>query len=551
MRILAACLMLALGSMTAGAADANGPRPNILVILADDMGYSDLGCYGSEIATPNLDRLAANSVRFTQFYNNARCSPSRAALLTGVHPQQAGVGWLDADWKRRGYRGHLVDECVTIAQVLGDAGYHTFMTGKWHLGKAKKLDPITRGGFDRFYGIRSGVTHFFNPDDLFENDRPIKEIPDDFYITDAIGDRTIGYIRDHVKNNPEKSFFGYVAFTAPHWPLHALPEDIKRYRGKYLHGWDTVRAVRLARMKQLGIVPKSTALPPRSPAWPGHGQGTPETDEPTPAWDSLTDEQKIDMDLRMAVYAAMIESMDRNVGRIVDALAEAKALDHTLILFMSDNGGCGEETIWGFDGGPLWMRNAKQKRGEPIAKGTIGAADSYSAYGMCWANASNTPLRLYKHFTHEGGIASPMISHWPRGFEARGTISSEVGHVIDVMATCVDVGGAAYPKQRGGREILPMEGVSLRPALSGKPLARPSPLFWEHEGNRAVRDGQWKLVSRFGRPWELYDMTNDRSELHDYASEQPDRVRDMSAAYDAWAARAHVTPWDEFVKVGR
>jgi arylsulfatase len=528
-----------------------GARPNILVILADDMGYSDIGCYGGEIATPHLNKLASNGVRFTQFYNNARCSPSRAALLTGLHPHQAGAGWLDADWKHRGYRGHLVDECVTIAHVLRDAGYHAFMTGKWHLGRTSALEPVARGGFERFFGVRGGVASAFAPAGLYENDQAIEKVPDNFYFTDAIADKTIEYVRDSLRNEPSKPFFGYVAFTAPHWPLHAKPADIERYRGTYTRGWDVLRDERLARMKQLDIVPESTPLSPLSPAYPGHGQGTPETDEPTPAWDSLTDEQKRDMDLRMAVYAAMVDSMDQNIGRIVQALAEANVLEDTLILFLSDNGGCGEETNFGFDGGPYWMRRAKEKRGEPIVKGTIGAADSYSAYGMCWANASNTPLRLYKHFVHEGGIATPLIAHWPRGFQARGTISNEVGHVIDVMATCVDVAAATYPKQRDGRTILPTEGVSIRPAFEGKPLDRPSPLFWEHEGNRAVRDGNWKLVSRHGKPWELYDVPADRAEMNDLASQHPERVREMSERYHVWAARAHVLPWEQLLKEGR
>jgi arylsulfatase len=544
--LLLACLDILLTAAAASAAQ----KPNILVILADDMGYSDIGSYGGEIATPHLDRLSAGGVRFTQFYNNARCSPTRAALLTGLHPQQAGVGWLDADWNHRGYRGHIVDECVTLPTVLRDAGYHTFMTGKWHLGRAPQHGPLA-SGFDRFYGIRSGITHFFEPKDLVENGKSVSPLPEDFYLTHAIGDQTIRYLREHCEKSPKQPFFGYVAFTAPHWPLHAPAAAIERYRGKYFIGWDALREKRLARMKQLGIVPETTPLSPRSPAYPGHGQGTPPTEQPTPAWDSLTDEQKRDMDLRMAVYAAMVDTMDQNIGRIITAMEETGTLENTLILFLSDNGGCGEETIFGFDGGTHYMRAAKKKRGEPITKGTIGAPDSYSAYGMCWANVSNTPFRMYKHFTHEGGIATPLIAHWPAGIAARGAISGEPGHVIDIMATCLDVAGATSPKQRDGRAVLPIEGVSLAPAFAQQPLRRPTPLFWEHEGNRAVRDGQWKLVSRYGHPWELFDISSDRAELNDLASQHPERVREMAARYDAWAPRAHVVPWEQLLKEGR
>ena len=521
------------------------PRPNILIILADDMGFSDIGCYGSEIATPNIDRLAASGLRFTQFYNNARCSPTRASLISGLYPHQAGAGVLDGDLGFPGYHGHLTDHTVTIAEVLRGAGYHTFMTGKWHLGTRAPWRPLDRG-FENYYGILVGVDHYFHPGGLFDEQTKVTSFPEGFYLTDAIGQRAVRYIDEAAAQHRDQPFFGYIAFTSPHWPLHAPAEDIARYRGKYMCGWDVIRQQRLDKMKQLGIVPPDTKLSPHSPAYPGFGQGPPDTNDPTPAWDSLDDDRKRDMDLRMAVYAAQIDRMDQNVGRILAALEKDKLLDNTLILFLSDNGGCGEESIFGFDGGPFWLRQHKRKAGQPITKGTIGAADSYSSYGMCWANASNTPFRMYKHFVHEGGIATPLIAHWPAGIPSRGEIRTDViGHVIDLLPTCADVAGATYPKQRNGQDVLPPEGESFLPALQGKPLSRQRPLFWEHEGNRAVRDGNWKLVSRYGHPWELYDLSTDRAELNDVAAKEPSRVQTMSQQYENWAKRCGVLPFEK------
>ena len=522
-------------------------RPNILLVLADDLGYSDIGCYGGEISTPNLDRLAGGGVRFRQFYNNTRCCPTRAALLTGVYPHQAGVGAMGADWNLRGYRGRLVEEVVTIPEVLRASGYHTFMTGKWHLSKKPDQHGPNGRGFERFYGILDGMANFFRPEGLMEDGKPITDLPADYYFTDAIADKTIQYVGEHLAAKPDAPFFGYVAFTAPHWPLHAKPADIEKYRNSYKAGWDVLRARRLKRMKELGLLPPNTEVAPRSPAYSGHGQGVKDTDEPTPAWDTLDGRTQDDMTLRMSVYAAMVDSMDQNICRIVKALEAAGQLDNTLILFTSDNGGCAEETIHGFDGGPFWMRRRKREAGQEIVKGTIGAADSYSAYGMCWANASNTPFRMYKHFTHEGGIIAPMIVHWPKGFAAKGETRGQVGHIIDVMATCADVARATYPRQRQGYDIVPTEGVSLFNALrdGGAKLQRGNPLFWEHEGNKAVRDGDWKLVMRHGKPWELFDLSNDPVELHDLASLQPQRVKDLAEKYDAWAARAFVVPFEQ------
>jgi arylsulfatase A-like enzyme len=541
--LLVTLFLLLLAHVCSAAAE----RPNILLILADDLGYSDIGCYGGEISTPNLDRLAAGGVRFRQFYNNARCCPSRAALLTGVYPHQAGVGAMGADWNLRGYRGRLVEQVVTIPEVLRASGYHTFMAGKWHLSKKDDEHGPNGRGFERFYGILDGMANFFRPEGLMEDGKSIDELPADFYFTDAIANKTIQYVRSHVQQKPDQPFFGYVAFTAPHWPLHAKPADIAKYRDTYKVGWDVLRERRLERMKELALLPGGAELSPRSPAYSGHGQGVENTDEPTPAWDTLDPATQDDMALRMAVYAAMVDSLDQNIGHIISALEAEGQLDNTLILFTADNGGCAEETIYGFDGGPFWMRRRKREAGQPILKGTIGAADSYSAYGMCWANASNTPFRMYKHFTHEGGIIAPLIAHWPKGFKAKGETRAQVGHIIDVMATCTDVAGAKFPQQHKGNEIVPMEGVSLVGALrdGARQLPRENPLFWEHEGNKAVRDGDWKLVMRYGKPWELFDLSKDPVELNDLSGAQPQRVKDLAAKYDAWAGRAFVVPFEQ------
>jgi arylsulfatase A-like enzyme len=507
---LAAAATLALSS-PAGAAE-KAPRPNILLIMADDMGFSDLGCYGSEIATPNLDRLAAGGLRFTQFYNTARCCPTRAALLTGLYSHQAGVGHMVEDRRLPGYGGRLNDRCVTIAQVLKPAGYRTYMCGKWHVGEARPNWPVDRG-FERSYSLVSGGTNYFRLDQnriLVRDDQRITP-PEKWYITDALGDNAVEFLQGH--KGSDKPFFLYLAFTAPHWPLHAPPEEIARYRGKYKGGWDELRAKRHAREKELGIV---------DPRWPI----TPR-DETVPAWTEA--KEKDDLDLRMAVYAAQIDRLDQNVGKVLAKLKEIGAEDNTLVFFLSDNGGCAEII----------------ERGKPGAE--IGTADSFSSYGVGWANASNTPFRLYKHWVHEGGIATPLIVSWPAVIK-KSALTPQPGHVIDLMATCLDVAGAEYPKTFGGKDVTPLEGKSLRPIFEGKTRPGHEAIFWEHEGNRAVRQGKWKLVARHKADWELYDLEADRTELTNLAAKNPEKVKEMAGLYDAWAKRGGVEPWEEVQK---
>jgi len=508
-------VVFALDADRALAANAT-PRPNIAVILVDDMGFSDLGCYGGEIPTPNLDKLAAGGLRFTQFYNTGRCCPTRASLLTGLYPHQAGVGHMVTDRKQPGYRGNLSDRCVTIAEVLRNAGYRTAMVGKWHVTRytqaandTEKANWPRQRGFDRYFGVLKGTANYFRPDSLTRENEPIQPPAEGFYTTDAFVDNAIRFLDEGDKAKP---FFLYVAFNAPHFPLMAPAEDIAKFRGKYKVGWDQLREQRRARQIQLGIVDKAWALSPRAPE--------------VKAWDALTPAEQDRFDHIMAIYAAVVAHMDAAVGRFVEALRQRGALENTLILFLSDNGGNAES-------GP----NGRTV-GQPL-----GSKDSNVFCGQSWATLENTPFRRFKHYNHEGGISTPLIAHWPARISDAGQLRVQPGHLIDIMATCVDVAGATYSKEFKGKAILPMEGRSLVPAFDNKPIRRDA-LFWEHEGNAAVRVGDWKLV-RLGRngPWELYNLKADRTELHDLASAQPERAKELTAKWDAWAERAQVKPY--------
>ena len=533
---------------------AEPARPNIIVILADDMGFSDLGCYGGEIDTPNLDSLAKGGVRFTQFYNMARCCPTRASLLTGLYPHQAGIGHMTDDRGHDGYRGDLNRNCVTIAEALRPAGYSTYAVGKWHVTKALRATtleeknnwPLQRG-FDRFYGTIIGGGSFWDPSFLTRDNTPVSAFADPeykpadgFYYTDAISDHAVRFVREH---KAEKPFFLYVAYTAAHWPMHAREADIAMYKGHYDAGYQAVRDARYQRMLELGVINKTqTTLTP-----------VPEKAKETEFWE---------WDRRnMEVYAAMVTSMDRGIGRLIEQLKASGQYENTLICFMQDNGGCAEGMGRGANATQRAVAPAlppiadsflqtlltpKQTRdGYPVRQGKgvmAGGADTYIGYGEAWAAVSNTPFREHKHWTHEGGISTPLIAHWPAALmEGGGRFVREPAHLIDIMATCVDVAGVKYPAEKDGHSIKPMEGVSLRPAFAAAPIA-PTPriLYWEHEGNRAVRDGKWKLVAMKRKPWELYDINADRSEQHDLAAAQPERVREMSAKWDAYAARANV-----------
>jgi arylsulfatase A-like enzyme len=518
-KLLLVCFVVAL----AGPAWAAPKRPNIIVMMADDMGYSDIGCFGSEIPTPHLDKLAADGLRFSQFYNTPRCSPTRAALLTGLYSQQAGMGWLDnkVEPESRGFHGKLLPRCVTIAEVLGSQGYFTAMTGKWHLGQQNGCVPWERG-FMRSLNSRKGEVYFPietntpGTENLYLNG---KEIPKsspifgtNWYSTDLFVDWGLKFIDE--ARAEKKPFFLYIAQGAVHFPLRAPADVIAKYRGKYMKGWDDLRLARHAKQIELGLVDPKWPLAPRP--------------QDSPAWDTRNEAQKERFDQIMAVYAAMVECLDRSMGRLVEGLKERGELDNTLIIFLSDNGGNAES-------GPPGMT-----RGEPI-----GGPFSRVMLGMNWATLANTPFRRYKHFTHEGGISSPFIAHWPEGIpaERRGKIDKQPGHVIDLMATAVDLAKAKYPKEFKGNAILPMQGVSLRPAFEGKSVKRKEPLFWEHEGNKAVRDGKWKLTQKWHGDWELYDMEADRTELHNVITDHPEVAKKMQVAWEKWAEKSFVDEW--------
>jgi arylsulfatase len=492
-------------------AETKPQRPNIVIIMADDMGFSDLGCYGSEIATPNIDRLAAGGLRFTQFYNTARCCPTRGCLLTGLYPHQAGVGHMVGKGPAPAYQGYLNDRCVTIAEVLRKGGYRTLMAGKWHVGEERPHWPCDRG-FDEYFGLISGASNYFRLDPgrkMARNNEPFEPSGDRFYMTDAFADQAVKFL-DKYGREPAP-FFLYLAYTSPHWPLHAWPEDVAKYRGKYKSGWDALRERRHKQQIALGIVDARWPLSPRDPK--------------APAWADAAD--KDNLDLRMAVYAAQIDRMDQNIGKVLSTIGEIGAEQNTLVLFLADNGGCAE----------------KVDRGTPGV--FAGHKDSFLSYGLPWANASNTPFRLYKHWVHEGGISTPLIAYWPAVIEKRAAITREVGHLIDLMATCVDVSGVEYPATYNGKPISPMEGKSLMPIFRTGTRGGHEAIYWEHEGNRAVREGKWKLVSRHPDEWELYDLDADRTELNNLADKYPDRVQAMADKYKAWADRCGVLPWDQ------
>ena len=523
-------------------------KPNVVLILNDDMGYSDIGCYGGEVETPNLDRMAANGLRFSQFYNTARCSPSRASMLTGLHPHQTGVGILTYDSGPEGYAGNLNQRCVTIPQALKASGYKTYMSGKWHVASSltKPTDtwPLQRG-FDEFFGTIIGAGSFYDPNTLTRGNANAEHEAraEGFFYTDAISDQAVAYIEQHAKAHPDQPFFEYVAYTAPHWPLHAHEADIARYKGRFDRGWDALREERLEKLVASGLLKDTWKLTERDPSQPPWSEA--QADEQFRAWTLRC----------MEVYAAQIDRMDQGIGRIIAALEKTGQLDNTVFIFLADNGACAEDIPEGVSidelVSKLMIARAETRSGEPVHFGNDpsrmpGPENTYQSYGTAWANLSNAPFRLYKHWIHEGGIATPLIIHWPRGIGERGGIRHAPGYLPDIMATILDITGTAYPATFEGRPIDPIEGQSLLPVFAQDGATR-APMFWEHEGNAAVRIGQWKLVKRYPRPWELYDLEADRTELHDLAARHPERVADMAGQYDAWAARCGVIPREQIV----
>jgi arylsulfatase len=524
---LAAAGCQSLSSPASSSSSAPAERPNILLIVADDMGFSDVGSYGSEIETPNVDSLAQDGLRFSQFYNHPRCSPSRAAMLTGLYPHQAGMGDLaTTNLDNPAYLGHLNDQCVTTGEVLQEEGYHTLMAGKWHLGHRQESYWPSRRGFDRFYGEHRYVNHYFRPThQLYLDGENVEPEGPYWYSTDAYTDHMLDFMEETQED--EKPFFAYMAFNAPHFSLQAMPEDIAKYRGQYMNDWDRWRRRRYERQIEMGLIDEQWTLPDDSLL---HSDR-----ERVEKWLAVEDDSPDMWDMKMAAYAAQVDRMDQNIGRLLRKLETMGVAENTLVMFLSDNGGCAEDWI-----------NSRNPEG--VLPGEPGCE---LAYGPYWANVSNTPFRFYKRWTHEGGIATPFIARWPGVIEQRGALHHEMGHVMDIMATCLDAAGATYPDTYDGNDILPLEGKSLLPAFQGDRAPLHDEFYWEHIGNRAARQGDWKIVSRprFGDgEWELYNLAADRTETNNLADRHPDRVEAMAADYERFAERTGVVPWEELTE---
>lgn len=525
-------------------------RPNILIILADDLGYSDLGCYGGEIHTPNLDRLAENGLRFTRFYNAGRSCPTRASLLTGLYPHQAGVGRMTFDEHQPGYRGTMTHNAVTIAEVLKESGYQTGMIGKWHVAETplrpdqrewlahrvyheefapKNNYPVNRG-FDDFYGTIYGVINFFDPFSLVNGDKPVSTVPDNYYATIAMADSAVSYVNRYA--GTEAPFFLYLSFHAPHWPLHALPEDIKKYEDVYKVGWEKIREKRYEKMRELKIFDaEDNFLSPRqfNDLW---------SENPHTEWDARA----------MAVHAAMVDRMDKEIGKVLRALEETGQLDNTLIVFLSDNGASNEDCqnySPGENDRPDMMRN-----GEPIIyprdkEMLPGAQNTFASIGARWANVANAPFRFWKAKSYEGGICTPFIAHWPQGIKTEtGTTNNNIGHVIDLMATCLDVSQSDYPKIYNDNTIIPLEGKSLLPVFEKGSREGHIAVYFEHFNEKAMIDSSgWKIVMPGQNvPWELYNLNADRSELNNLTELYPQKVKEMEKRYLEWEKRSLVEP---------
>ncbi|MEJ7767394.1 MAG: arylsulfatase [Chitinophagaceae bacterium] len=518
--ILAGCLL--------SLAVAGQPKPNIVLIMADDLGYSDIGCYGSEIPTPNLDMLAEGGIRFNQFYNTSRCCPTRASLLTGLFQHQTGVGQMSEDpgsrkenidlndWGTAGYKGYLNKHCVTIPEVLQTAGYHTYMTGKWHLGFHEKEKWPLQRGFEKFYGILAGAASYFKPQEgrgLTYNNEKLSPPEGKYYTTDAFTDSAVVFVNSHKDNKP---FFLYLAFNAPHWPLHAKEEDIKLFETRYNIGWDAVRKKRYDKQIKTGVVNKD---------W-----GLSERDTAVRTWAKLSPAERKGVAYRMAVYAAQVKCLDDNVGKLIAALKQKGQYDNTLIIFLSDNGACAE-TYQELGSQPDSLIN------DPAFSGPV-------SYGMGWANVSNTPFRKWKNRAEEGGIAAPFIMHWPKGVTQKNKIVSTPAYLIDVMPTILALTGAEYPTiSHGGQTIYPLTGNSLQPAFTGKPFKQHEYMYWEHQYNAAIRKGNWKAIySLKNNTWVLFDLSNDRSEQKDVASTHAALLEDLKIKWQEWATANFVLP---------
>lgn len=537
-RILVA-VVLAIGPISTLASQdgAESQAPNVVLILVDDLGFSDLGSYGGEIQTPHIDSLARDGLLMTQFYNASRCAVSRASIMTGLYHHQVGVG-ANNPRETPEYQGFLNDKCVTLAEVLRSAGYATYLSGKWHLGEGEGQRPPARG-FDRSYGILRGMSMYFNHyrrpgrqgegAELtidrtrrwdFRLDDEEVDVPETtmemwarnegYYTTDAFTDYAIQFLDEHQHDRAEQPFFLYLAYTAPHWPIQAFPEDIAKYRGRYDQGWDHIRQERYERLLELGIIDADTDLGPRT--------------EKMGPWETATESDRQEFIREMEAYAGMVDRIDQNVGRLLAKLDRMGVSDDTLVIFMSDNGAA---------------HTTREHEGLPEHMGSPKSVATYSYIG---ANVSNTPFRLQKQYIHEGGITTPFLVRLPGRVEA-GIVDHQVAHIVDLMPTLLDYSGAAYPTTYAGNAIKPLVGQSLRPVFEGSALDQSTPWFWEHRGNKGVRSGDWKLVAAHpGLEWELYNMAEDRSELNDLAASMPDKRNNLIGLYEEWATENRVLP---------
>lgn len=499
-------------------------KPNIILIMADDMGFSDLGFMGSEISTPNIDRLANNGMVFNQFYNAGRCCPTRASLLTGLYAHNTDLGWMTAaDFGRPGYRGAISPNTVTIAQVLKNAGYSNYITGKWHVTYDRNMVadaenhnwPIQRG-FDKYYGMLAGGGGYYDPITLTKDNERLTP-SEDFYLTEAINTNTIDILKDHFETKKGSPFFFYVAHYAPHRPLHALEKDIQKYKGKFSKGWDYFREQRLKKMEEIGM---------------SYDWSLSKRPNDIPSWENLSLKEKAMWEMRMEVYAAQIDCMDQGIGDIIKLLEEKNQLDNTVIVFLSDNGGNYEPEGNDFDADSI---------------NNPGDKNFNQSYRRHWANMSNTPFRLYKSSNHEGGISTPLIVHWPDKIK-NASISHQKGHVIDFMPTIMELAGAEYPTELSGNQIKPFQGKSLVPVFEQGSEFERGPLFFEHRGNRAIIDGKWKLVAAVGKAptykgaWELYDLSVDRAEENNLIEEYPEIAKKLDIKWENWAHENNVLP---------
>lgn len=492
---------------------------NVLLVLVDDMGFADLGCYGSPIIeTPTLDNLAANGIRISQFYSAARSSPSRATLMTGLYCHQTGVGYLESmhrDEKHPAYRGMLNDNCVTIAEVVREKGYYTGVAGKWHIGGAYGVTAHKRGFDNALVAEKAALYYSYDPavEKMTYNDQPLPEgmLPDEWYSSHLYADQTIKYI-DEAKSQ-EKPFFIYLAFNAPHFPIQAPAETIAKYKGKFDKGWDKLRVETYENQVKMGLIDPSYPLSPKNPD--------------IPDWDSLSESNKSRMAEIQEVYAAAVDEMDKSLGRVIEKLRESGELDNTMIVFLSDNGANAES-------GPYGVNNKdKQKRPRMFQ-------------GQSWASYSNTPFRRYKHFTLEGGISSPCIIHYPNAIPKKITgdyITHSYGCFMDIMPTVIDITGAEYPTKYNGNKILPCEGESIMPIIKGGELKRENITFWEHESNKAAREGDWKAVTIGNGEWQLFNIAKDRTEQNNLAAKHPDIVKKLSKLWDEWSVKCNVEKW--------